>query len=392
MRCNAVNVMMGLFFMMMLGLTGCGGGGGGTTAPAGTNSAPVANAGAAQNVVTGAVVTLDGSASSDSNGDTLTYKWSFTTKPVGSNATIANIAKPTFTADTAGGYTISLVVNDGKIDGTSSTVMVTVVDPTIVGGIINTDTTWTLAKSPYKLTSNVQIAQGATLTIEPGVIVSGSSITVFGTLNAVGNSGKYIEFSNMSIAPANDPSLSIKSNIIVRYCKISNCSFYGRTGSRTYAALQMSDCILTNSYDVLNIWYPYKDCYIERNVFVDYKGVEVALASNNLYITNNLFIKKTDIQPSVPTILAQQSYGSEEVIVSKNTFYNNDKIAIKIPPSMSGIKVKADNNFFNTTDISIISKLIYDRNIDLGSAYIINYLPILTSPDPNTPSATPYLN
>ena len=43
---------------------------------------------------------------------------------------------------------------------------------TDVGGIINADTTWDLAGSPYNITSAIQIDEGITLTIEPGVVVN----------------------------------------------------------------------------------------------------------------------------------------------------------------------------------------------------------------------------
>ena len=45
---------------------------------------------------------------------------------------------------------------------------------TNVGGIINSDTVWDLKDSPYTMTSEVQIADGVTLTIQPGVVVSRS--------------------------------------------------------------------------------------------------------------------------------------------------------------------------------------------------------------------------
>jgi hypothetical protein len=91
------------------------------------NIAPVANAGAAQSVVTGTTVNLNGTASNDANGDALTYVWSFISKPVGSNASLssASSANPTFTAGTAGSYVLSLVVNDGALSSTTSTVTIT---------------------------------------------------------------------------------------------------------------------------------------------------------------------------------------------------------------------------------------------------------------------------
>ncbi len=93
-----------------------------------TNAVPIANAGVAQNVVTGSVVTLDGSASSDANNDSLTYAWTLTSKPVDSSATLseANSAKPSFTADKSGTYIATLEVNDRIFSSTAATVSITV--------------------------------------------------------------------------------------------------------------------------------------------------------------------------------------------------------------------------------------------------------------------------
>jgi hypothetical protein len=49
----------------------------------------------------------------------------------------------------------------------------------IHGGIINSDTVWTKAGSPYMITAPLGIAEGTTLTIEPGVVIGipGTKIT-----------------------------------------------------------------------------------------------------------------------------------------------------------------------------------------------------------------------
>ena len=64
------------------------------------------------------------------------------------------------------------------------------------GGIIGSDTTWTIANSPYNITGNVLVNNGVTLTIEPGITVNlnGFYILVNGTLQARGTGGNLISF------------------------------------------------------------------------------------------------------------------------------------------------------------------------------------------------------
>jgi hypothetical protein len=98
-----------------------------TVTAAAANAAPVADAGAAQNVVTGAQVTLSGAASSDANGDRLAYAWTLTERPAGSAAVLAGAdsAASRFTADMAGRYTATLVVDDGLLRSAESRVAIT---------------------------------------------------------------------------------------------------------------------------------------------------------------------------------------------------------------------------------------------------------------------------
>lgn len=122
-----------------LALAGCGGGSDyvppstPAPAPAPVNAAPTADAGTSQSVVTGATVTLDGSKSSDADGDKLTYAWTLTSKPAGSAATLTGLTSPnpTFVADVTGDYVASLVVSDGNLDSAASTVTITA--GTVVG-------------------------------------------------------------------------------------------------------------------------------------------------------------------------------------------------------------------------------------------------------------------
>ncbi len=115
--------------LFIISFTGCGGSGGseGTPGtPLGTNFPPVADAGINQSVVTQSQVQLDGSGSSDPNGDPLNYSWSFTTIP-SSNVTLSNafIVNPTFVPDVDGSYILELVVDDTQFSSAASSITIT---------------------------------------------------------------------------------------------------------------------------------------------------------------------------------------------------------------------------------------------------------------------------
>src|SRR5439155_23494230 len=68
----------------------------------------------------------NGAASSDADGDQLTFHWSFLSRPNGSNPVLSDpsAVRPTFVVDLPGRYTIRLIVNDGFADSPPDTVLV----------------------------------------------------------------------------------------------------------------------------------------------------------------------------------------------------------------------------------------------------------------------------
>ena len=78
-----------------------------------------------------------------------------------------------------------------------TTVVCKVRADTEVSGVIDVNTTWSLANSPYNIVDDVQVAYGATLFIDPGVVVNNGTLLIFGNLDAEGNSDDRIAFNNV---------------------------------------------------------------------------------------------------------------------------------------------------------------------------------------------------
>jgi hypothetical protein len=141
------------------------------------NTLPTANAGAAQTVTAGTVVTLNGTASADSDGTIASYAWTQTAgtaAPLSSNTA----SQPTFTAPavaTATTLTFSLIVTDNRGGASAaSTVNITVNPAANVAPIANAG-------------PNQTIGSGATVTLN-GTASSdpGGSIASYAWTQTVG--------------------------------------------------------------------------------------------------------------------------------------------------------------------------------------------------------------
>jgi hypothetical protein len=149
---------------------------------------------------------------------------------------------------------------------------------TNVCGPINVNTTWTSINSPYVLTCDVVVTGGATLTIDPGVVVQfGPNMRLKaqnGTISAIGISSSHIALTSISDPPGFGVELDFPSsgNGIFTYCDfsnlntgiqnnccnnsgppgaINNCTFTGCTyGMSAYHGAihgQVNNCTFTNN-------------------------------------------------------------------------------------------------------------------------------------------------
>jgi hypothetical protein len=91
---------------------------------------PMADAGEPQNVAVGTEVRLDGTESTDPDGDRLAFAWSLMS-PADSRAQLVNAdsATASFIADVAGAYVVMLTVSDGQLVSPSVEVVITATQP-----------------------------------------------------------------------------------------------------------------------------------------------------------------------------------------------------------------------------------------------------------------------
>ncbi len=176
----------------------------------------LADAGADQSVHVGQTVTLDGSNSKNTKNEPLTFSWTYTLKPAGSNAvlTAATQAKPTFVPDVAGEYELELTVsskNGQKTDKVKVTAAPAGED--LPYGILSEDITSSLrltnrvedpTKPDYVVTGFLWVS--APVTVDPGVVIEfeadkGLHIGYGGYLNAIGNAAQKIVFTGRSKTP-----------------------------------------------------------------------------------------------------------------------------------------------------------------------------------------------
>jgi hypothetical protein len=108
-----------LLAVVVLALAGC---------PAPTNRAPLFEFTSALSATTAVPATLDGSAATDPDADTLTFLWELTYVPDGSSLSVgsadivdATSAVASFTPDVTGMWLVQLTVSDGALSVTRDT-------------------------------------------------------------------------------------------------------------------------------------------------------------------------------------------------------------------------------------------------------------------------------
>jgi probable HAF family extracellular repeat protein len=142
-----------------------------------TNQPPVAVAGPNQTVECHVVVTLDGSQSSDPDGDSLTYEWSQSGNVLGTEATLTAVFE-------VGSYTITLKVTDPSGASSQANVLIQAVDtiaPTVIcPGTITVSTDASCQASVPNLLGQLTLSDNCTQTGSLTVSQSPAGGTIVG--------------------------------------------------------------------------------------------------------------------------------------------------------------------------------------------------------------------
>lgn len=319
--------------------------------------------------------------------DGATVTWAVTqgggTVQPASSVTRSGAAQTTWTLGSAGTNTLV-----AKLAGGLETVF-TAEAATQTSGIISTNTTWTEADSPYQLTGRVQVAHGATLTIEPGVTVDGDhqTLEVWGSLRAIGTPGSRIAFTDLNVAGRSTYTEFFALRI--EHADVDGGSLNRVTGHAQHGSMILRHSVLTGvgTTNPMYIWYPKADSYIEYNVFVNSGGISAGLnEGRRLYIRHNSFYNQARNINTSGAIENWAAYDTSEVVIENNSFWSTDRVAVALVNGQTSARLSAENNFWSTTSEAVIQSMIFDRQDDLAVANQIPYTPFLTSSHPSTPT------
>ena len=246
-----------------------------------------------------------------------------------------------------------------------------------VGGVLDNDTTWTWAQSPYIIMGSVNVPSDATLTIEPGVEVkfdSDYSLVIDGTLIAVGTEEKKIIFtSNKETKNSGDWGMiqfrdtSVDEACIIEYAVIE----YGTTGIRCDSA----------SPTIRNNTIQYNKQYgIRADNSSEYAEDEYGVVNNTIKLTNNVITNNgygVDISYySVVTIEEENNissnssrgielYECDNVSVTQNNILDNNRFGLELDECDNASVT--DNEIKNTDN----EKKIYSTGVSIDGGTVV---------------------
>lgn len=248
--------------------------------------------------------------------------------------------------------------------------------------IISTNTTWTTGQV-VTLTDTLQVAPGVTLTIQPGVTISGGTIQAFGTVNAVGTPANPITLDAVTLLFGGN--VATPGTFNISYVDALNARILPPTGNASYGRITITDSLLRHTDtggSYYYFWYNEADSSLSRNVFVDVPRLSIGTREDFL-VSQNLFVDTRD--PSGHPVIDNWAAYGPAVQVHGNSFSTGTRTVISLPEGYTSTKVDASGNFWGTTNLTAIADRILDRTDSLDRASTVVVEPVLTAPDADVP-------
>lgn len=293
----------------------------------------------------------------------ISYLWEIIKKPDLSTSTLVDqrLSIVNLNIDEEGYYLIKGTVSDG-ID--TSSIFVSLYTSISVNDFIltevNSDLNITIEDSPILINNDFEIINGATLTIEPGVLVLGNDKELRvsnGKLISGSELGNQVLISNLKINSGD----SVNTDFEINNNYLSNSSFCEinyNLSSECSGRFVFKNNIMLNSNEIESvIGNSIKEIDISRNIFINSHGFELLTISNAILIKenyiNNPIGGKLGIDPYFMIITQNDS---DSIKVNENFFDDanlNNYQYIRISPILNtnvDLKINNWNEFIEKED------------------------------------------
>ena len=264
------------------------------------------------------------------------------------------------------------------------------------GDIIRSNVSWDVQGSPYLISSAVQIADGATLTIQPGVELRGvgarhmfkvaGKLVISGSVESpvvidAGKSASLIE-----VAATADNAVTQISR-----ARISNGkALLPPTGNGGKIQFRLQDSQVRNMSEYNYVWYPLPGSIISGNTFQRSGGFSIGIDSRT-EATPPIEVRGNRFRTASTTgywIENWAAYG-QPLPVHDNSFEAPGTPSVALRLGYSSSAIDATENYWGTTNPKVIASMIVDGMDDIDYASVIAFEPFLTAPATNAPTTTP---